>query len=323
MNINKTADECIIEQNIAILQFLIDKNLTLKQKQETTKWLTNFFDLQDAVNLKNKKMIINKIYNLNNFFTPWYFQEVQKEFINANQIMNHTANLKNLKNKIIKFTSKNIINKINILTNNFMEIINKYSSELPLEFKSNLKLLLFIIYYKIGHIFKEEINNLIVEPIVDVFLKKVKVEPINTNIIILIIEKNEEFLNQIQIINLINFMFQTKEILEENENNELIKEKIKNLIYLKPNKIVVTLNQLFKNEQINLYEEIWKHNKIGNSNNNLLMHLLAYETYFIQGYNHNKTYEELIIDKIIHKNLKYKEIFEKYKLINNVEVNKT
>lgn len=327
MNINKTADECIIELGIALLQCFADPDLSLKEKQEATKWVTYFLDYQDAINYNDTEKIKELSTKLLNSFRPKYYDDALKEFNNANIIFNDPTSLVDLKTAITRNASKETKATINTFSYIFIKTMKKYESHLKNnefivngEVIINMKLLFYSIHYHIGYNFHKELIK-IVKTLTKILKTKVKMKnktyfsgKNESNLLQLILTENHEYFKSLQQIQLINFIHELDDIFTNSFN---INSKIDNLIFSKPKKLKITLNTLFKNHNINLYDEIWKDDKIDNKKSNLIMHLFAYETYFLQGHNNYNYYEELILNKIITEE-KYSFILNEYKTINKI-----
>lgn len=327
MNINKTADECIIELGIALFQCFADPKLSLTEKKEATKWITYFLDYQDVLNSHNITEINEIDKKLTSSFKPIYYQDAYQEFKNANIIFANANSLKHLNSEIVQHASQLTMKIINTFSYTFIKTMKKYENQLKNndfnlndEFIINIKMLFFCIHYHIGYNFQKELSK-IVKTLVKILKTKIKktnkifYQSKNENTILqIILSENHEYFKNIQQIQLINFIHGLDDIFTNNFN---INHKVDNLIFSKPTKIEITLNALLKKYGINLYDEIWKNDKVNNQKSNLLMHLFAYETYFLQGHNNHNYYEELILNRII-TDKKFSLILNEYKKVNKI-----
>ena len=328
MNINKTADECIAELRIALLQCLGDSQLSLEEKQGATKWIAAFLNYQDALNKKDEAKIDFYQQQLNKMFCPNYYKNALQEFKNANILYKNIHTINKLNLAIIDYATNQTI----LATNNFCDaflntlkkyqlFINDYDLIINKQFIDSFKLLIFTIHYHLSYSFKNELLTTL-EILTKILKNKIKVNKQENNdkeeklLINMIISENKKLFNSTPQINLINFINRLDEIF--NYESGSINKKIMSLVFKKPKRLVITMNTILKKHNIFLYQEIWENEKINHKKSNMLMNLFAYETYFLQGHNHQQIYEDLILKKVI-VNEKYWFIFQEYKIKNKID----
>jgi len=97
-----------------------------------------------------------------------------------------------------------------------------------------------------------------VTTLIDILQKKVVIEQNQKPITLfnLILKENEIFFNEIQEIQLINFIFQLEEIFETTQQSNLLNSKIKQLIFNQPKKLKISMNNVLTENNIKLYDEI-------------------------------------------------------------------
>jgi len=97
-----------------------------------------------------------------------------------------------------------------------------------------------------------------VTTLIDILQKKVVIEQNQKPITLfnLILKENEIFFNEIQEIQLINFIFQLEEIFETTQQSKLLNSKIKQLIFNQPKKLKISMNNVLTENNIKLYDEI-------------------------------------------------------------------
>jgi len=97
-----------------------------------------------------------------------------------------------------------------------------------------------------------------VTTLIDILQKKVLIEQNQKPITLfnLILKENEIFFNEIQEIQLINFIFQLEEIFETTQQSKLLNSKIKQLIFNQPKKLKISMNNVLTENNIKLYDEI-------------------------------------------------------------------
>lgn len=318
MKINKTADECIVESASVLLRCFVDNKISLIQKQKLTKWITWFFIYQDAINNNNHKQIEFLEQKLSLTFIPLYYKNALQEFKNANLFYNKTLSLKELKKLFLDYSTKHTIKTVTTFSKVFIKSIKNYNIKIENNFIEDFQILIYTIHYHLTYIFKNKLEKT-VKSFIKIIKTKIFDKKLNKEILLinLILIKNESFFNNIQQIQLINFIYQLDEIFQETPLND-VDEKIVNLIFNKPKKINISMYSLLKDNGVNFYHEIWNKNEIDENKAKLLMHLFAYETYFVQGNNHEETYEELVLKNIIDDE-KYWVILHKYKISNKQE----
>gem|GEM_PF-1034495 len=94
--------------------------------------------------------------------------------------------------------------------------------------------------------------------LIDILQKKVLIKQNQKPITLfnLILKENEIFFNEIQEIQLINFIFQLEEIFETTQQSKLLNSKIKQLIFNQPKKMKISMNNVLTENNIKLYDEI-------------------------------------------------------------------
>jgi len=97
-----------------------------------------------------------------------------------------------------------------------------------------------------------------VTTLIDILQKKVLITQNQKPITLfnLILKENEIFFNEIQEIQLINFIFQLEEIFETTQQSKLLNSKIKQLIFNQPKKLKISMNNVLTENNIKLYDEI-------------------------------------------------------------------
>lgn len=319
MKINKTADECVVESALVLLKCFVDPNLSLIEKQKFTEWITWFLDFQDAVNNINQKEINYLKEKLNLTSLPIYYKNALQEFQNANLFYNENLSLKELAVLFLKYSTEQTNNIVNAFSKVFIKAIESYIT-LENIFIKNFQILIYTIHYHITYLFKTKLENTI-KIFIKILKAKVFYKTTNEEILLIniILNENEVFFSQIQEIQLTNFIYKLEEIFQEfnNDTNQKLDDKLKNLIFAQPKKINTSMNTLLKNHDINFYNEIWSKKSGNEQNTKLLMHLFAYETYFVQGQGNHEIYEELVLKNIIQEE-KYWIIIHKYKLLNKI-----
>jgi len=97
-----------------------------------------------------------------------------------------------------------------------------------------------------------------VTTLIDILQKKVLIAQNQKPITLfnLILKENEIFFNEIQEIQLINFIFQLEEIFETTQQSKLLNSKIKQLIFNQPKKLKISMNNILTENNIKLYDEI-------------------------------------------------------------------
>jgi len=97
-----------------------------------------------------------------------------------------------------------------------------------------------------------------VTTLIDILQKKVLIAQNQKPITLfnLILKENEIFFNEIQEIQLINFIFQLEEIFETTQQSKLLNSKIKQLIFNQPKKLKISMNNVLTENNIKLYDEI-------------------------------------------------------------------
>lgn len=315
MNINKTADECIVENASVLLKCFGDQNFSVEQKQKFTNWIISFFEYQDAINQNNQKKINIFKDKLNSVSVPSYYKNALQEFNNANLFFNNSP-FKKLNKLIFDYSTKPTIKIVNNFSKVFINSIKNFNIQYEKNFIENFKTMIFTINYHLSYQFKKELEKTVSSFIniikTTIFCKKRKKEFL---LIEWILENNEKFFWKIQQIQLTNFIYKLEEFFKNIFDFEEINEKIKNLIFSEPKKLTTSMYTLLKNNKINFYNEIWENDKINEKKAKMLMHLFAYETYFVQGQNHQQTYEDLILKNIIDYE-KYWIIFHNHKNLN-------
>lgn len=318
MNINKTADECIIESASVLLKCFVDPTLSVAQKQELTKWIACFFDYQDALINDEQNKIDSLEDKLKSSFVPSYYKNALKEFKTANLLYQKSLELKDLLTLFLKYSTKQTIKAINTFNKKIVKAMEIYNINLEQKFVKNFQILLYTIHYHLSYLFKTKLEKTITT-FIDIIKTKVIQKKTNQSklLIDVILSENENFFNQMPQIQLTNFIYQIDDIFQENTNNKKIDTKIKSLILTPPKKINVSINQLLKDNKIDFYHEIWSDKYVDEKKSKLLMHLFAYETYFVQGNDNHQTYEDLVLKNIIDDE-KYWILVHKYKLINKI-----
>lgn len=322
MLINKTADECIIETGGALFQCFVDKNLTIDQKKMCVNWIVLFLNYQDAI-IHHDKHQINSLQNqLAESFTTTYYKSALKEFNNANITYNQNLNLEDFSKICLKNSSpklKTIILELNKIFNTTF-IKNKQAlAYFELNNISNIFLtLFFIINYHLGYHFKQELI-----PIIKTFTNVIKtpifIEQNNSHVKMMLLKKilqdNKQYFEDIEPIQLRNFIHTLDDIFSDGLN---INNKIEKLILTRPHKIKFSMNMLLKKHGIKLEEVLWKNNDESNPTvGNMIMHLFAYETYYVQHNNNYEIYEKIILNNVLIDPL-YQRIFAEYKINNNI-----
>lgn len=318
MNINKTADETIVENAKVLLKCFTDPTLSLEEKQKYTKWITCFLDYQDAVNVNNQTKIIFLEQKLNLNSLPIYYKNALQEFKNCNLFYNKISDFKKLKTLFIDYSNQITIKNINDFIKIFLNSFQKYKIKLTEKFIENFQILIYTIHYHLSYLFTDALGPT-VKTLINILRKKILLNQTKKpmTLINLILKKNEGFFNEIEQIQLINFIFQLEEIFQSAKQNNILNLKINQLIFNKPNKLKISMNSLLIKNNIKLYDEIWKNHQIDEKKTKLLMHLFAYETYFVQGHNHQQIYEDLVLKKIIDED-KYWTILHQYKRKNEI-----
>lgn len=318
MNINKTADECIVENASVLFKCFVDPNLKVTQKQQLTKWLICFFDYQDAINNSNQSQIESLQQKLSFNFAPIYYKNALREFKIANFFYKKFLSLKDLQNLFLNCSTKQTIKTINTFCQKFMQTINSYKIKYESEFIENFPILIYSMHYHLSYIFKSKLKATVWTFIkiikTKIQCKKTKKETLLINAILL---ENEKFFNKIQQIELSNFIYKLDDIFQEICNMQDLDQKISKLIFNHPKKLNISMNKLLKDNAIDFYDEIWKNDYADEKKSKLIMHLFAYETYFVQGYNNHKIYEDLVLKNIINEE-KYWILLHKYKLANKI-----
>lgn len=318
MNINKTADECIVESASVLLKCFVDPSLSLEEKQKLTKWLICFFDYQDAINTSNQKQINFLSKKMSLTPVPLYYQNALQEFKTANFFCKKKISFENLQQLLFNHSTKQTIKTVKTFSKKFIQTINAYNIKLESDFVDIFQVLIYTIHYHISYLFKNKLDQTVAK-----FIEIIKTKVLNkktkkdTLLINLILKENESFFNKLQQIQLLNFIYKIDDIFQESTNTDDIDEKINDLIFIQPKKMNISMHQILKEHQIDFYNEIWKENYINEKNSKLIMHLFAYETYFIQGYGNQEIYEDLVLKNIIN-DAKYWIILHKYKLINKL-----
>jgi len=97
-----------------------------------------------------------------------------------------------------------------------------------------------------------------VTTLIDILQKKVLIKQNQKPITLfnLILKENEIFFNEIQEIQLINFIFQLEEIFETTQQSKFLNSKIKQLIFNQPKKLKISMNNVLTENNIKLYDEI-------------------------------------------------------------------
>lgn len=318
MNINKTADECIVESASVLLKCFVDPNLSLTQKQKFTKWITWFFDYQDAINNSNQKQIDFLQQKLSLTFVPSYYKNALQEFKNANLFYNKTFLFKELATMFTDYSTKQTIKSVSTFSKVFIKSIENNNIKIEKKFIENFQTLIYTIHYHLSYIFKNKLEKTVRSFIkiikTKVFCKKLKEE---ITLIEFIMLNNENYFNKVQEIQLTNFIYKIEEIFQESLYPNDVDQKIVNLIFIQPKKISISMNALLKNNGIDFYQEIWNNANVNEKKTKLLMHLFAYETYFVQGHNHQQIYEDLVLKNII-EDEKYWVLFHQYKIANHI-----
>lgn len=318
MNINKTADECIIETSSILLKTLVDPKLSLAQKQIFTQWLTYFFDYQDAINTAQYQEIDFLNEKLKLMPTSNYYKKALQEFQTANILYKTNFSLNQLEtffsNHAIKATTK----AVTTLVQKIIKTIKSFNIKLETNFLKDFQILIYTIHYHLTYLFEDKLKNT-VKTFTNIITQKIWSKKLQkeTLLINIILKENENFFNQIQQVQLLNFIYKIDDIFQETSNIEETNKKINDLIFNNPKKLNVTMHKLLTENNIDIYQEIWKNNTINEKNSKLIMHLLAYETYFVQGYNNQTIYEDLVLKNVIKKE-KYWIILHKYKLLNRI-----
>ncbi|MBE4703986.1 hypothetical protein [Spiroplasma platyhelix] len=317
MNINKTADECIVENASVLLKCFVDPSLSLTQKQALTKWLTCFFDFQDAVN-NNQKQVNALEEKLNFSFVPLYYKNALQEFKTANFFYKKDFSLQQLQTFFLDYSTKQTIKTINTFSKKIIDTIKFYNIELETNFIKNFQTLIYAVHYHLGYLFKSKLKET-VTTFTKICKTKVLCKKSNkeTLLINLILKENEKFFNKIKQIQLINFIYKLDDIFQESFDFKDVDKKISSLIFIQPKKIKISMYKMLKDNNIDFYHEIWKNNHVDEKTSKLIMHLFAYETYFVQGYNNQQIYEDLVLKNIIDEE-KYWIVLHKYKLINKI-----
>ncbi|TLF25027.1 MAG: hypothetical protein FCO83_03190 [Spiroplasma sp. WSS] len=321
MLINKTADECIIETGGALFQCFVDTNLTVDQKKMCINWIVLFLNYQDAVILCDEEKINSLQKELSETFTTDYYKNALKEFNNANLIYKKTI-LTNFKNVCLENTSQDIINIITQFHQSFIKTIDEHKKSLTFlnlnKIYENLLLLFFIIHYHLGYQFKQELI-----PIIRSFTNMIKIpiyiEQNDSHVKMLLMKKilqdNEQLFEDLELIQLRNFIHSLDDIFANGLN---ISSAIEKLILTRPHKIKHSMNMLFKKHGIKLQEILWKNNKESNPTiGNMIMHLFAYETYYVQRNHNYETYEQLVLNNVLTDPL-FQKIFIEYKTKNQI-----
>lgn len=318
MNINKTVDETIVENAKTLLKCCTDSSLSLQEKQKYTKWISWFLDYQDAININNQAKIIFLEQKLNLNSLPIYYQNALQEFKNCNLFYCKINDFKELTSLFINYSNQITIKNINDFIKIFLDSFQKYKVKLTNNFSENFQILIYTTHYHLSYLFSDQLNPT-VTTLIDILQKKVLIAQNQKPITLfnLILKENEIFFNEIQEIQLINFIFQLEEIFETTQQSKLLNSKIKQLIFNQPKKLKISMNNVLTENNIKLYDEIWKNNLIDEKKSKLLMHLFAYETYFLQGHNHHEIYEDLVLKKIIDED-KYWTILHQYKSKNEI-----
>lgn len=320
MKINKTADECIVESSMVLLKSFVDPNFSLVQKQKFTKWITWLFDYQDAINNSNQKEIDFLQKKLSLKYVPLYYKNALQEFQNANIFYNGITSLKELRSKFLNYSTKQINKTVSTFSKTFIKSMITYVN-LETKFIDTFHTLTYTIQYHISYIFKKELEKT-VKTLIKLLKTKIfyKKENQEMPLINAILKENETFFSEIQEIQLTNFIYKLEEIFQESfiESETELDNKITNLIFSKPKEINVSMNYLLKKNNINFYNEIWTDTNASEKKSKQLMHLFAYETYFIQGHDNHQIYEELVLKNIIIEE-KYWIIIHKYKLLNKIK----
>lgn len=322
MLINKTADECIIETGGALFQCFVDKNLTVDQKKICINWIILFLNYQDSIIFQDKNKIKNLKKELSQTFTTSYYNKALQEFDNANTIYNEKTNLADFNNICLMTSSQEVITIIINFNETFNGTFNKHQSSLNYfdltTISKDLLLLFFIVHYHLGWWFKQELL-----PIVKTFTKIVKtpiyIEQNESHVKMLLMKKilvdNKEFFDNIEPIHLRNFIHSLDDIFSDGLN---ISSKIEKLVFNKPHRIKYSMNMLLKKHGVNLKEVLWNNDEEANPIIiNMIMHLFAYETYYVQRNNNYETYEQLILNTVLIDPL-YQQIFADYKKSNNI-----
>lgn len=318
MNINKTADECIVESASVLLKCFVDPNYSIIEKQNFTKWLTCFFDYQDAINTTNKTQINSLNEKLRLTYAPSYYKKALQEFQTANFLYDKNFSLQKLGMFFLAHSTKPTIKTVNTFVQKIIKTIKSYNIELDSEFIANFQILIFAINHHLTYLFHSKLKatvhtfTKIIKTTIE--MKKTRQE---TLLIEAILHENEKFFNNVQQVELSNFIYKLDDIFQETFNIQDVDEKIKKLIFTKPKKLNISMHQLFKDNNIDFYQEIWKEDDVDEKKSKLLMHLFAYETYFVQGYGNHEIYENLVLKNIITEE-KYWILLHKYKLANKI-----
>lgn len=323
MLINKTADECIIETGGALFQCFVDTNLTVDQKKSCIDWIILFLNYQDAIILHDEQQINSLQKKLTETFTTDYYKNALKEFNNANLLYNNkNVIFTNFNNTYSENSSQDIINIIYQFQKSFTKTINEHKNSLTYfdlnKTSDNMLLLFFIIHYHLGYQFKQELT-----PIIKNFTSLVKtpiyIKQNDSHVKMLLMKKilqdNEQLFEDLELIQLRNFIHSLDDIFTSGLN---ISSKIEKLILTKPHRIKFSMNMLLKKHGIDLQTILWKNNEESNPIiGNMIMHLFAYETYYVQSNHNYETYEQLVLNNVLIDPL-FQKIFNEYKVNNGI-----
>lgn len=318
MNINKTADECIVESASVLLKCFVDPNYSIIEKQNFTKWLICFFDYQDAINTTNKTQINSLNEKLSLTYAPSYYKKALQDFQTANFLYDKNFSLQKLGMFFLAYSTKPTIKTVNTFVQKIIKTIRSYDIELDPEFTTNFQVLIFAINHHLTYLFHNKLKST-VRSFINIIKTTIKMKKIHQKTLLIeaILHENEKFFNSVQQVELANFIYKLDDIFQETFNSQDVDEKIKKLIFTKPKKITISMHQLLKDNNIDFYQEIWKDDDVNEMKSKLLMHLFAYETYFVQGYGNHEIYEDLVLKHIINEE-KYWILLHKYKLTNKI-----
>ncbi|WP_308149900.1 hypothetical protein [Spiroplasma sp. AdecLV25b] len=322
MLINKTADECIIETGGALFRCFVDKNLTVEQKKMCLNWIILFLNYQDSVIHQDENKISNLQKELAEAFTTPYYKKALREFNNGNIIYNEKTTLADFNNICLITSSQEVINTITQFNETFIKSFIKHQSSLSFvnlnTISENFLLLFFVVHYHLGYKFKQELLP-IVRTFTDVIKTPIYIEHNDSHVKMLLIKKilndNESFFDDIEPIHLRNFIHSLDDIFSDALN---ISNKIEKLIFNKPHRIKYSMNMLLKKYGVELKDVLWKNAEETNPTiGNMIMHLFAYETYYVQRNNHYEIYEQLVLNTVLIDPL-YQQIFADYKKRNRI-----
>ncbi|MGL5268755.1 MAG: hypothetical protein ACRC8P_03215, partial [Spiroplasma sp.] len=159
MNINKTADECIVESASVLLKCFVDPNLSVEQKQKFTKWIFLFFDYQDAINNNNQRQIDFLQQTLSFSPVPSYYKNALQEFKNANLFYNKIYSFKTLKKMFLDYSTKQTIKTVNAFSRVFIKSMETYNIQFENKFIENFQILIYTVNYHLSYIFKNYLEK--------------------------------------------------------------------------------------------------------------------------------------------------------------------